>query len=84
MNGQQNTMSKWEVLVNLLKVLIRGIKKVLNITPIKKNNNYRFRVGLQMFRMKTNEQYSLVVELYNRDYTTWERQQTYVMELEFG
>ena len=53
-------------------------KKVLNITPIKKNNNYRFRVGLQMFRMKTNEQYSLVVELYNRYYTTWERQQTYV------
>ena len=31
-------------------------KKVLNITPIKKNNNYRFRVGLQMYRMKTNEQ----------------------------
>ena len=31
-----------------------------------------------MFRMKTNEQYSLVVELYNRDYTTWERQQIYV------
>ena len=28
--------------------------------------------------MKTNEQYSLIVELYNRDYTTWERQQTYV------
>ena len=53
-------------------------KKVLNITPIKKNNNYRVRVGLQMFRMKTNEQYSLIVEVYNRDYTTWERQQTYV------
>ena len=31
-----------------------------------------------MFRMKTNESYSLIVELYNRDYTTWERQQTYV------
>ena len=53
-------------------------KKVLNITPVKNGNNYRFRVGLQMFRMKTNEQYSLVVELYNRDYTTWERQQTFV------
>ena len=53
-------------------------KKVLNITPLKNGNNYRFRVGLQMFRMKTNEQYSLIVELYNRDYTTWERQQTYV------
>ena len=65
MNGQQNIMSKWEVLMIFLKVLILGI-------------NYRFRVGLQMYRMKTNEQYSLVVELYNRDYTTWERQQTYV------
>ena len=53
-------------------------KKVLNITPVKNGNNYRFRVGLQMFRMKTNESYSLVVEVYNRDYTTWERQQTYV------
>ena len=53
-------------------------KKVLNITPIKKNNNYRFRVGLQMFRMKTNEHYPLVVEVYNRDYITWERQEIYV------
>ena len=53
-------------------------KKVLNITPIKNGRNYRFRVGLQMYRMKTNEQYSLIVELYHRDYTTWERQQTYV------
>ena len=31
-----------------------------------------------MFRMKTNESYSLIVELYNRDYETWQRQQTYV------
>ena len=53
-------------------------KKVLNISPVKNGNNYRFRVGLQMFRMKTNKSYSLVVELYNRDYNTWERQQTYV------
>ena len=54
------------------------IKKVLNISPVKNGRNYRFRLGLQMFRMKTNESYSLVVELYNRDYTTWERQQTFV------
>ena len=53
-------------------------KKVSNITPIKKNNNYRSRVGLQMFRMKTNESYSLVVEVYNPDYITWERQEIYV------
>ena len=53
-------------------------KRVLNITPVKSGRNYRFRLGLQMFRMKTSEQYSLVVELYNRDYKTWQRQQTYV------
>ena len=53
-------------------------KKVLNITPVKSGRNYRFRLGLQMFRMKTNESYSLIVELYNRDYETWQRQQTYV------
>ena len=53
-------------------------KKVLNISPVKNGRNCRFRVGLQMFRTKTNEQYSLIVELYNRDYNTWERQQTYV------
>ena len=33
-------------------------KEVLNISPIKNGNNYRFRPSLQMFRMKTNEQYS--------------------------
>ena len=27
-------------------------EKVLNVSPIKKDNNYRFRVGLQKFRMK--------------------------------
>ena len=53
-------------------------KRVLNITPIKNGSNYRFRLGLQMFRMKTNETYSLIVELYNRDYKTWQRQETYV------
>ena len=55
-------------------------KKVLNISPIKHSGNYRFRLGLQMFRMKTNEPYSLIVELYNRDYITWEKQQTFVNE----
>ena len=53
-------------------------KRVLNISPIKTANNYRFRLGLQMFRMKTNETYSFIVELYSRDYKTWQRQQTFV------
>ena len=53
-------------------------KRVLNITPVKNGRNYRFRLGLQMFPMKTNESYSLIVELYNRDYKTWQREETYV------
>ena len=53
-------------------------KRVLNITPVKDGRNYRFRLGLQMFPMETNETYSLIVELYNRDYKTWQRQQTFV------
>ena len=53
-------------------------KRVLNITPIKNGRNYRFRLGLQMFPMKTHETYSLIVELYNRDYKTWQRQETFV------
>ena len=53
-------------------------KRVLKITPVKSGRNYRFRHGLQMFRMTTNKEYSLVVELYNRDYKTWQRQQTFV------
>ena len=53
-------------------------KRVLNITSIKNGRNYRFRLSLQMFPMKTNETYSLIVELYNRDYKTWQRQETFV------
>ena len=53
-------------------------KQVLKITPVKDGSNYRFRLGLQMFRMKTNETYSLMVERYNRDYKTWQRERTFV------
>ena len=59
-------------------------KRVLNITPVKNGSNYRFRLGLQMFPMKTNETYSLVVELYNRDYKTWQRQETFVNGMGMG
>ena len=53
-------------------------KRVLKVTPVKNGSNYRFRLGLQMYRMKTNETYSLMVERYNRDYKTWQREQTFV------
>ena len=69
---------KVESLSNLAESPHYWAKRVLNIIPIKSGSNYRFRLGLQMFRMKTNESYSLIVELYNRDYKTWQRQQTYV------
>ena len=53
-------------------------KRVLKVKPVKNGSNYRFRLGLQMFRMKTNETYSLMVERYNRDYKTWQREQTFL------
>ena len=53
-------------------------KTVLNITPVKSGSNYRLRLGLQMYRLKTNEKYSSVIELYNRDYETWQREQAFV------
>ena len=53
-------------------------KRVLSITPIKDGANYRFRLGLQCFPLIINKSYSLIVELYNRDYKTWQRQETYV------
>ena len=53
-------------------------KRVLSITPIKMGVNYRYRLGLQMYPLKTNESYSLIIELYNRDFKTWQRQETYI------
>ena len=69
---------KVEIFFNLAESPHSWDKRVLNITPVKSGGNYRFRLGFQMFRMKTNESYSLMVELCNRDYKTLQRQQTYV------
>ena len=69
---------KVESLSNLAESPHSWDKRVLNITPVETGRNYQFRLGLQMFRTKTNESYSLIVELLNRDYETWQRQQTYV------
>ena len=53
-------------------------KRVLDIIPIKDGANYRFRVGIQAYPLEMNQIYSLVVELYNKDYKTWLQQETYV------
>ena len=82
MNDVNEWSSEYDVKVenfsNLAESPHSWDKRVLNITPIKNGSNYRFRLGLQMFPMKTNETYSLIVELYNRDYKTWQRQETFV------
>ena len=54
-------------------------KRVLNISPIKDDdNNYKFRLGIQCFSLENNEEYTLAIELYNKDYKTWNRQLTYI------
>ena len=54
-------------------------KRILNITPLKDDdNNYRFRLGIQCFSLDNNKEYTLAIELYNKDYKTWNRQLTYI------
>ena len=54
-------------------------KRVLNISPIKDDdNNHKFRLGIQCFSLENNEEYTLAIELYNKDYKTWNRQLTYI------
>ena len=64
--------------INLNEIPHSWNKRVLSITPIKDGKNYRFRLGLQMGSLITNQAYSLVVEMYNRDFVTWERQETFI------
>ena len=53
-------------------------KKVLNITPKKTNFHYRFRFGIQVFPVDINTPYTICVELFNRDYITWERTKIFI------
>ena len=67
-----------ENFIDLNEIAHSWNKRVLSITPIKDGKNYRFRLGLQMASLIKNQAYSLVVEMYNRDYETWQRQSTYI------
>ena len=64
--------------INLNEIPHSWNKRVLSISPIKDGKNYRFRLGLQMGSLITNQAYSLVVEMYNKDFTTWGRQETFI------
>ena len=70
--------------IDLQESLHSWDKRVLKVTPVKNGSNYRFRLGLQMFRMKTNETYSLMVERYNRDYITGKENKLLLTVQEYG
>ena len=54
-------------------------KRVLSITLLKDDgNNYQFRLGIQCFPLDNNQEYTLSIEMYNKDYETWNRQLTYI------
>ena len=76
MNDVNEWSSEYDVkvdkFINLQESPHSWDKRVLKVTPVKNGSNYRFRRGHQMYRMKTNETYSLMVERYNRDYKTWQ------------
>ena len=82
MNDVNEWSSEYNVIVenfsNLTESPHSWDKRVLNITPVKDGRNYRFRLGLQMFPIENNKSYSIIVELFNRDFKTWERQETFV------
>ena len=54
-------------------------ERVLSITPLKDDgNNYQFCLGIQCFPLDNNQEYTLSIEMYNKDYETWNRQLTYI------
>ena len=62
MNGQQNMMLKLTRLITRKTVLITGIKSPLYKTD-KKDGNYRYRLGLQMYPI-ANGEYTIARETY--------------------
>lgn len=54
-------------------------EKVLFITPVKKPHfGYTFRLGLQMYRMATNHESIIAIELYNKVALTYEKSKIYI------
>lgn len=42
-------------------------KKCLFVAPVKRSDSYTWKVGVQCFRLPTDQTYTLVTELYNKD-----------------
>ena len=53
-------------------------KNVVYLTPIKKNGGYRFRLGIQCFRLMISREYTMMIELYNRDSTTFNKTKIWI------
>ena len=62
MNGREDTKVKLRKLDDFEVIPHFWDKKVLYITPVKKDNNHRHRVGLQMYPLPNNDKYTLVIE----------------------
>lgn len=52
-------------------------KKVLFIKPLKKDGNYRYRLGLQMYPI-ANGEYTIAIETFSNDYELHEKAVIYI------
>ena len=48
-------------------------KKCLFVSQVKRLGSCMCRVGVQCFRLRTNQTYTLVIELYNKDLLTYNK-----------
>ena len=53
-------------------------KKVPFLTPIRQNAVFMFRLGLQMYRLTTNHEYTIAIELYSEDLLTYGRTKLFI------
>ena len=53
-------------------------KKCLCVSTIERLNSYMWIVGLQCFRLATNQTYTLVIELYNKELLAYNKTDIYI------
>ena len=61
---------KIDKFINLDESMHYWDKNVLKISPIKNGANYRFRLGINVYPIRINVPYTLVIELINKDFKT--------------
>ena len=56
-------------------------KNVLYIKPVKKDGNYRYRLGLQMYPVNRGK-YTIAIETLFVDYTLWHKAEVFINEVD--